>query len=416
MLKSGFPTRALCTSSLELGIDIGAVEAVAQIDPTWSVASMVQRLGRSGRTPGSTSQMRLYVRAPALTAQASLVHLLRPALLQAVAMVKLLLAGWLEPATADRMHLSTLVHQILSVLKETGGQTALALYRSLCQKGPFRRVQPADFKRVLQGLRAHDLLDQNAEGLVFLSLRGERVTSAPGFYAAFSTPVELTVRCGAKELGRLPASFALKEGECLLLNGRRWLIDDVDWKAKSVWVSPTATKQAPLFLGDVGEVNDRVFQEMRGVLLGNDEPDWLDSTSIALLQSARQAACRAGLQEGDLLDLDGGVQWFPWVGTRTMRTLHMWAKKSGHQCTKDALSLVFSDLSKNDLEQHLAVLIKEGLDSEKLAGLMPSKQLERFDHYVDEQLLNRANAIDRLDVAGAREAARATRQRQLGSA
>ena len=138
MLKSGFPTRALCTSSLELGIDIGAVEAVAQIDPTWSVASMVQRLGRSGRTPGSTSQMRLYVRAPALTAQASLVHLLRPALLQAVAMVKLLLAGWLEPATADRMHLSTLVHQILSVLKETGGQTALALYQSLCPYGPGR--------------------------------------------------------------------------------------------------------------------------------------------------------------------------------------------------------------------------------------------------------------------------------------
>ncbi|MCX6930936.1 MAG: DEAD/DEAH box helicase [Verrucomicrobia bacterium] len=66
MLKSGTPTRALCTSSLELGIDIGAVEAVAQIDPTWSVAAMVQRLGRSGRKPGSTSNLLLYLRIGSL--------------------------------------------------------------------------------------------------------------------------------------------------------------------------------------------------------------------------------------------------------------------------------------------------------------------------------------------------------------
>ncbi len=412
MLKSGAPTRAFCTSSLELGIDIGAVEAVAQIDPTWSVASMVQRLGRSGRTPGSTSQLRLYVRAPVLTAQSSLVDLLCPALLQSVAMVNLLLAGWLEPAAADRMHLSTLVHQIFSVLKQTGGQTALELYRTLCRQGPFCKVLPADFKCLLQGLRTHDLLNQNADGDVFLSLPAERIVSAPGFYAAFSTPVELSVRCGAKELGRLPVSFALKEGECLLLNGRRWLIESIDWIARSVWVSPTATKQPPLFLGGTGEINDRILEEMRSVLIGAEEPDWLDATSINLLRSARETACRVGLQESGLLDLDEGVQWFPWVGTRTMRTLQLWAKKNGDRCAKDALSLNFRGLSKGDLEQRLTELVNEGVEALELAALMPSKQVERFDHFVEEQLLNRANAIDRLDVRGAREAARATLNRR----
>jgi hypothetical protein len=146
MLKSGQPTRALCTSSLELGIDIGAVDAVAQIDPTWSVASMVQRLGRSGRKIGATSKLRLYVRIQPQERQVCFVELLYPSLLQAVSMVRLLLAGWLESANPQHLHLSTLVHQILSVLKEMGGQDALALYQILCRQGAFRCVEPADFK------------------------------------------------------------------------------------------------------------------------------------------------------------------------------------------------------------------------------------------------------------------------------
>src|SRR5205823_5877077 len=86
MLKGGQPMRAFCTSSLELGIDIGAVEAVGQIDPAWSVSSMVQRLGRSGRRVGSTSKLRLYVRIGSVEKDAALVDLLYPQLLQAVAM------------------------------------------------------------------------------------------------------------------------------------------------------------------------------------------------------------------------------------------------------------------------------------------------------------------------------------------
>jgi hypothetical protein len=60
-LKSGIPTTAVCSSTLEMGIDIGSVRAVGQVDTPWSVASMVQRLGRSGRHDGDTAIMRMYV-------------------------------------------------------------------------------------------------------------------------------------------------------------------------------------------------------------------------------------------------------------------------------------------------------------------------------------------------------------------
>ena len=406
LLKSGEPARAICTSSLELGIDIGAIEAVAQIDPPWSVSSMVQRLGRSGRLPGSTRQFRLYVRMAPPNDNAALTDLLHPQLLQAVAMVRLLLKGWLEPVRGQHMHLSTLVHQILSLLKETGGQNGVKLYRSLCQEGPFRLVTPSDFKVLLQGLHGHHLIEQDAEGILFLGLAGERITSAPGFYAAFVTPVELTVRWEATELGRLPAIASLKKGQCLLLNGRRWLVDAIAWESKSIWVSPTDRKQAPVFLGSGGEIDDRVFQEMRAVLLGQDEPQWLDATGQEVLRSARETARRAGLHQGDVLDLDDAVQWFPWCGTRSMQTLELWAQDEGLDCTRDALSLTFTGMSPEQLEGCMSQITDGTLDGVRLAALMANKTVERFDSCINEDLLDKANSKSRLNLAGAARAAR----------
>jgi ATP-dependent Lhr-like helicase len=49
-----------CTSTLELGIDIGTVDEVVQIDATHSIASLIQRVGRSGRKEGESSNLYLY--------------------------------------------------------------------------------------------------------------------------------------------------------------------------------------------------------------------------------------------------------------------------------------------------------------------------------------------------------------------
>ena len=49
-----------CTSTLELGIDIGSVDKVVQVDATHSIASLIQRVGRSGRREGEKSHLMLY--------------------------------------------------------------------------------------------------------------------------------------------------------------------------------------------------------------------------------------------------------------------------------------------------------------------------------------------------------------------
>lgn len=136
-LKSGQPVTAICTSTLEMGIDIGSVRSVGQVGPTWSVASLVQRLGRSGRRDGEPQTLRLYTLDEPLTQHSSLTRRLYPELIRAIALLELHREQWLEPPENDRFHFSTCVHQVLSVCRQTGGASATHLQRVLSEDSGF---------------------------------------------------------------------------------------------------------------------------------------------------------------------------------------------------------------------------------------------------------------------------------------
>jgi len=264
------PTTAICTSTLELGIDIGDVACVAQIGAPFTVAALRQRLGRSGRREGQPAILRQYAVEARLTSDSSFVDRLRLGLVRSIAMIDLLLEGWCEPPKREALHLSTLVHQVLSVIAERGGASAGRLYHDLCRTGPFRMVTTATFAAVLRALGDADpgLIEQTEGGLLLLGPGGERLVEHYSFYAVFKTPEEFRLVAEGRDLGTLPIDNIMSPGMMLIFSGRRWIVQEIHDREKVIMVTPAKAGTPPVFGGDPGDIHDRGIERMFAILEG----------------------------------------------------------------------------------------------------------------------------------------------------
>ncbi|MBK9031563.1 MAG: hypothetical protein IPL61_09550 [Myxococcales bacterium] len=156
-LREERPCTAVCSNTLEMGIDIGAIDEVVQVSAPWSVASLVQRLGRSGRRPGSKRVLRGYF-IEERADEKGFWERIHPSFLRAVAAIELMLERFIESPRSDRAELSTLVQQVLSCAAETGGARAADLFDRVVGSGAFHGVTRADFVDLLRELGARELL------------------------------------------------------------------------------------------------------------------------------------------------------------------------------------------------------------------------------------------------------------------
>ena len=299
------PTTAVCTSTLELGIDIGDVTCVAQIGAPFSVAALRQRLGRSGRREGQPAILRQYAVETRLASDSSYVDRLRLGLIRSIAMIELLLEGWCEPPKPQALHLSTLVHQILSVIAQRGGASASNLYNVLCREGPFRRVTTPIFTDVLRALGNPEtgLIEQTESGLLLLGPKGERLVEHYSFYAVFQTPEEFRLVADGRDLGTLPIDNILSPGMMLIFSGRRWLVREIHDREKVIIVKPAKAGVPPVFGGDPGDIHDKVIERMFEVLEGDAKPVYMDAISLDMLEEARLNCEQLGLNDNLVITL-----------------------------------------------------------------------------------------------------------------
>src|SRR5690606_23080268 len=162
-----------------------------------------------------------------------------------VAMTELLLEKWCEPPESERLHLSTLVQQILSVVAETGGASALTLFDRLVDRGAFPEVPNDVFIRVLRDLGAADLLEQTPERDLILGLVGGRIVRSVDFYSAFVTSEEYKVVYAGHSIGAVASEPGMGADGFLILAGRRWRILDVDTERREILVEPARGGRLP---------------------------------------------------------------------------------------------------------------------------------------------------------------------------
>ncbi len=399
-LKDGTrPATAICTTTLELGIDIGSVKSVCQIGPPPSVASLRQRLGRSGRRKGEPAILRGYCIEPELGPKSGLSDCLRESLVQSIAMVRLLVKGWFEPPRVGGLHGSTLVQQVLSMIAERGGATAAELWGALVKGGPFATITRDDFVLLLRHLGEKQLLTQDSSGLLLHGELGEKFVNHYEFYAAFASDEEFRIVCEGRALGSLPVSHPLVPSQRIIFGGRRWLVIDVDSEKKVIAVAPDKGGAPPTFDGGSGMVHDLVRQEMRQVLREADPVSFVDAGAAALLAEARDFYQSSGLDTNMLFEKGNDAVLVTWRGDWVNDGLAMLLTYVGLCATNEGVALSVPGATAGRLKNALAD-IAQLPELDPVSVLTPAKNLtrEKWDWALPESLLRKSFASLHLDL------------------
>ncbi|WP_410646793.1 DEAD/DEAH box helicase [Amycolatopsis sp. cmx-4-54] len=396
------PTTAVCTTTLEMGIDIGAIAQVAQIGPPPSVASLRQRLGRSGRRD-EAAILRAYCATVAIDANTPLLDRLQLPLVQTIASIDLLLDRWCEPPEASRLHLSTLIQQLLSLIAQHGGARPAEAYKVLCGRGtPFSTVTTEQFADLLRTLGAKDVLIQAGDGTLLLGGLGEAAVNHYTFYAAFQTPEEYRLVHSGHQLGTMPIDFPLYEGLLLVFAGRRWRVSAVHEDDKVVQLVPAAGGKPPHLGDSSGQVHLVVRARMRDLLEGDHTPPYLDRRSGELLAQARRAYASLGLDRVPVITDGQDTLVLPWGGDRELHTLAAILNATRMEAAVDSAALrLVGTPSAAALSALNKIAAGQIPDPEQLARKVKGKVTEKFDGWLSEELLCAQFASASLDCAGA---------------
>jgi len=302
-----------CTSTLELGIDIGSVDEVVQIDATNSIASLIQRVGRSGRQNGAKSNLFLYATD-------------KWSLLQSLACWQLYKEKFIEPSEPMNLVYDILLHQAISITKGHSGIKLVALIKHLNHNFAFNDIQVSDIEEILNHLIAIDFLEKLGDEVI-IGVEGEKIVNNRDFYSAFTVEDNFKVVSAGNKIGEIPFSPQVKEDENILLAAKIWKIKFVDFKAKKIEVIPTNDGKKPKFSGEGGIVHPEIRKKMLEIIYQDEIFSELNQNSSDELEKMRREFSVFDLQniesERILLVSEKKVLFYTFTGTKINRTLKL---------------------------------------------------------------------------------------------
>jgi ATP-dependent helicase Lhr and Lhr-like helicase len=307
-------TVIVATSTLELGIDVGDLDRVIQLNAPRTVASFLQRLGRTGRRPGTHRNC-------------SFLCLSEDALLHAAGLLERWASGWVEPITAPPSPRHIAAQQLL----------ALALQEHWVGIGTWKQwwgdlpLFDEHTSEIFAFLREQGYFETDGE-FVFIGPEAERRFGRRYFSdltAVFSAPPEFTVLHGRQELGTVGDDLLTEDVEgprVLLLAGHTWQVQHIDWQRRRCWVEPTDnTSGRAKWTSRGGGLSFEITRGIRSALLGTTLSGvTLTKRASAVLERARTTFEHRVAPDATLLvrESGGATTWWTWAGAAANRTLH----------------------------------------------------------------------------------------------
>ncbi len=397
-------TVTCATVTLELGIDIGRLERILQLDSPTTVSSLLQRLGRSGRR-GTPPEMMMVFREEDPLPNTPLPQLIPWGLLRAIAIVQLYIEErFIEPPSIKKLPFSLLFQQTLSILAASGELTPKALAERVLSLPPFGEVKKEQYKTLLVSMIKNDFLEMTEEKGLIIGLKGERLINSFKFYAVFKDSEDYTVRSGSDEIGTITTPPPV--GDRFALAGRVWEVEELDIQRKLIYVKEVKGKMEISWPGDFGEIHTRILERMKQVLAEDTVYPYLKKNARERLDVARRVARNTGMLESPTVHL-GGYTWclFPWLGTRSFRTLRKLIAKHASKFKISGIEyegcyFMTFKMERGNGDAFIRylndVISTEGIDLNSLVSPSEAPVFEKYDDYIPSELLRDAFVADRL--------------------
>jgi ATP-dependent Lhr-like helicase len=253
--KSGDLDGLVCTSSMELGIDVGRVDHVVQYGSPREVARLLQRVGRAGHRRDLVSEGTVVAQGGDDT-------------LEAMAIARRAGEELVEPANIHHGSLDTVANQVVGLVMDEGELHAREAYRTITDAYPFRDLSEPRFQEVVRELDGNRLL--------WLDEETDTLEKSGGtwqyFYANLSMiPDEATYEVydmsSRRGIGTLDEQFVVNfagPGETFVQRGEMWKITEIDEDEERVNVTPIPdpTGEVPSWVGQEIPVPKPVAEEV----------------------------------------------------------------------------------------------------------------------------------------------------------
>lgn len=383
----------VATSTLELGIDVGDLDRVIQINAPRTVSSFLQRLGRTGRRAG-TSRNCLFL------------CLSEESTLEALGMLHCWSTGWVEPVTATPEPRHIAAQQILAAALQTR-RVPLTDWQSTWGTLP---LFSDDAQQIMDFLLDGGFLEHDA-GSAFIGAEAEKHFGRRHFMdllAVFTAAPEFTVYAGRNEIGAVETSVLTDDVEgprVLLLAGRSWKVTHIDWNRRHVYVEATTVGGKAKWRSVPDGASFEIARGIREVLLGSNPAGvTLTRRAAATVEDLRTHRSGQVTDGAFVIERDdrGDWRWWTWAGSKANRTLAAWAPKlvpTRQRIGAESLRL-HQDLSVAEIKDELSAIRSSELrplpsiDARALSGL-------KFSAALPESMARQTLAVRTADYLGA---------------
>jgi ATP-dependent helicase Lhr and Lhr-like helicase len=350
--EEAFASREDCvivaTSVLELGIDVGNLDHVIQIDAPSTVSSFLQRMGRTGRRSG-TMRNCLFL----ATKEQSLV--------QAAALIDLWSAGFIEPITPPPAPYHILSQQLMALALQERG-IGRHEWLSWIRPVPAFAAMPAEQIEQLVAWMLHEDILWDDGGVLWFGRTGEETFGRRNFMellSVFTSPPLFSVLHGRQELGFVDETtfLAKRDGpRVLLLGGRAWRVNHIDWQRRVAYVEETDGDGRSRWKGDGRGMGHRLCQAIKHVLSSDVNGEcWSERARQKIAEIRCEYPWLDAEASAVVFGDDGKAAWWTFAGLGANATLaHELAQLTQSRVEHDSFAMFFEHhLNSSQIEREI---------------------------------------------------------------